>query len=559
MFVSIATADQPGGELAGELLRASGSQSFTPPPSPPAINLAELSEADAARFLTQATFGARWTDVGELRAKGITAWLDEQFSRPASLHRAGTMADYALSPPKDTSQPDGKAVKPNGSNRQAAWFKIVVDGEDQLRQRVAFALSEIFVVSDVETLLNQWQEATAAYYDVLVQNAFGDFRTLLKAVTLNPMMGTYLSHLRNAKTDPKTGAMPDENFAREIMQLFSIGLVELQPDGTLRLDTNGQPIATYDQTVITEMARVFTGWGYFSSARNAGFRTASANRFEPMMLYPDFHDNGQKRIVTGRILPANQGGERDLEDTLDVLVNHPNTGPFIARRLIQRLVTSNPSPGYVYRVAQTFANNGQGRRGDLGAVVRAILLDPEARSPELLKHPSYGKLKEPLLRLTQLMRAGQAYSNAGRYWNPDPQELLGQAVLRSPTVFNFFEPDYVQPGRLAQAGLYSPEFQIHNDSTAISVPNAFYGYVFVPKPERISVRLQLTDFVPLADQPETLVDRAGLLLASGQLRSTTRARILEALRALPAGTSAVDRARTAVYLVMISPEAAVQR
>ena len=256
-------------------------------------------------------------------------------------------------------------------------------------------------------------------------------------------MGIYLSHLRNARADPVAGSLPDENYAREIMQLFTIGLHELQPDGTLRLDPRGLPVPTYNNDTIAEMARVFTGWSFASATPdNANnFRRGGANYIAPMSLFPAFNDLGAKTIVGGVTLPAGQGGRAHLEATLDALFNHPNTGPFVARRLIQRLVTSNPSPAYVYRVAQKFADNGVGRRGDLGAVVRAVLTDPEARSATVAATPAFGKLREPILRLSALFRSFPLTPNATttRWFVPNLDRDVGQAPLSASSVFNFFD------------------------------------------------------------------------------------------------------------------------
>ena len=354
----------------------------------------------------------------------------------------------------------------------------MVTAPDQLRQRVAFALSEIFVVSDVASSLAQQPEALANYYDTLANDAFGNFRQLLQDATLSPVMGNYLNMLRNAAAIPSKGTSADENYAREIMQLFTIGLNMLNPDGTLQLDTSGQPIPTYNNTTIVQTANVFTGWSYHSTLATPSFTGGAADWYNPMQLYTTFHDNTAKTIVsttaTGApvVIPANQGGAADLKMELDALFNHQNTGPFFCRQLIQRLVTSNPSPGYVYRVAQVFANDGTGTRGNLAAVVKAILLDYEARSSAVVNDASFGKLKEPHQRQTALYRAFNANSQEGRFAIFSADQTLGQAALRSPTVFNFFLPAFVPPGMLAAAGLDGPEFQITTASTAIVVPNA---------------------------------------------------------------------------------------
>ena len=556
IFVSIDSADFPGGEIQGACIRSGGSQQFSAPPAPPGLSLANPTSADAARFVVQATFGARLGDLAPLQQRGFDGWITDQIAKPASSHRTMTLADFNAN---NAGGQGGTSTTPNtqpgGIHRQAAWWRIAVSGEDQLRQRVAFALSELFVVSDGNDTINGTQEGLANYNDLLARDAFGNYRTLLEDVTLSPIMGVYLSHLRNAKADPKTGAQPDENYAREVMQLFTVGLNLLQPDGTLKLDAQGLPIPTYDQHTVTEMAKVFTGWG-FPSASLTAFRSAPADYLKPMQLYPAYHDDTAKSLVNGVQLPAGQGGVQDLKDALDALFNHPNCGPFVGRQLIQRLVTSNPSPAYVYRVAQVFANNGQGVRGDLSAVIRAILLDFEARSPVVAANAGFGKLKEPLLRTTAVMRAAAATDSDGRFDIGYPEGSLLQAALRSPSVFNFFEPGYVQPGALAAAGLFAPEFQILTGTSAISVPNTVYSLIF----SNVSgVTLGLTDQLALAQQPVPLVDRLNLLLCGGQMTDVARNRIVAAQQALPATTTDADRVRNALYLVTTTQAAAVQK
>lgn len=570
--ISIDTAKYPAGELGGTFVRNSAG-AFTVPNAPPTGDLKTVTAKDAARFLTQASFGATTPEVTDLVKKGYTAWLDDQLTLPATPHRAYTMGDFAAANLGGQGAPvNGVYPYPGGIHRQAAWWKIVLTAPDQLRQRVAFALSEIFVVSDQDANLNTWQEGMANYYDVLVANAFGNFRKLLEDVTLHPVMGVYLSALRNGRGGVDSNGFAitsaNENYAREIMQLFTIGLNELNPDGTLKLDATGQLIPTYDQTTINETAKVFTGWAFNSTDGNRQFRTTGGSEPRdwtiPMLLYPDFHDDSAKTIVGGKVLPPGQGGAKDLKDTLDTLCNHPNTGPFIARQMIQRLVTSNPSPGYVYRVAQVFANNGSGVRGDLGAVVRAILLDYEARSLTVATAPGQGKLKEPLLRATAFMRSFGARSDSGRY-NIDAYPALAQAALRAPTVFNFFEPGFIGPGALAKSGLTAPEFQIVTDTTAITSINFYNTYInnirpAIPSPDNSEViYLQLENILPLAKSPQALVDQLNLLLGASALTKSTTDIIVAALTALPSATDDLERVRTAIYLVVNAPEGATQK
>jgi uncharacterized protein (DUF1800 family) len=571
--ISIDSASNPTGEIAGSFVRNSGTSVFNSPPAPPAVDLARITAQDAARFLTQATFGPKNDEIYALTNKGYTAWLNEQMALPASLHLAEANADLALNNAGGAGG-NANAVPPvlntriGGVHRQNAWWKLAVNAPDQLRQRVAFALSQILVTSDTNSTINAWQDGHAQYYDLLVRGAFGNFRQLLENVTLSPNMGIYLSSLRNAKATFNNQGVQltqaDENYAREVMQLFTIGRNELQPDGTLKLDVNGQPIPTYTQDMIVQTAKVFTGWGFFQSVATPNFRgtgPGSESYLNPMVLFPTFHDDTAKTIVTGKVLPANQGGVKDLKDTLDTLFNHPNTPPFISRQLIQRLVTSNPSPGYVFRVASAFANNGAGVRGDLGAVVRAILTDYEARSPAFLNSVGFGKSKEPLLRATALLRAFNGASDGGRYLgaysNPEGSGLA-QTAQRAPTVFNFFEPDYVHPGVLAAAGLFAPEFQIFTDTTAITIPNYLYNMLYATR-NATNVGLTLTDLLPLARSPQQLVDYANLVLAGGTMARSDTELIVSALTRMPASTSDLERVRSALYLVVTSPEGSIQK
>jgi uncharacterized protein (DUF1800 family) len=535
----------------------------------------------------------------------VNAWLDAQMALPFSSHRT-TIVDDRRTFGGSGSFTNWNAIHP--PNRQSAWWKLALTAPDQLRQRVAFALSQILVVSDVALGDDSRAEPLAAYYDILGQEAFGNFRTLLERVTLNPMMAEYLSSLRNAKaTFDASGAAlttPDENYAREVMQLFSIGLVRLQPDGTLLLGDDGLPIPTYNQTTITELAKVFTGWAYPSSNANA-FRTAGANYYNALQLFPAFHDDGPKNLapVLATPIPASQGGAKDLQLALDALFQHPNTAPFISKLLIQRLVTSNPSPAYVYRVAQRFIDDGAGVRGNLGAVVRAILTDHEARSAEVAATPSFGKLKEPILRLSGILRGLKASTSSGRYVGfrvtvdgqpitsatPRPataaqinmapsaysgtrldgvQGSIAQAALRSPTVFNFYHSDYVLPGPLAAAGLVVPEFEITDDNFAISVPNFLRTFVNATLPTTngaptpaapYTLTPDLTHELTLVNDSAALVAHFNLVFAAGSLSADAQARIRSALTALPASTAALDRVRTALLLTLTTPAAAIQK
>ncbi|MSU67583.1 MAG: hypothetical protein CK538_10535 [Opitutia bacterium] len=572
IFVGLDTGNFPTGELRGAFLTAVGSQVFTAPAAAPAVALTSTTATDAARLLTQATYGPKKSEIDALTGGSLDAWITTQLATATPLtHRAAGLAEWAATKADDQALGgDPNDVDYNFSHRRRGWFPVALAGPDQLRQRVAFALSQILVISDT-TLARSLNEGISLYWDQLAAGAFGNYRILLEQATLSPVMGTYLSHLRNAKADPVAGTNPDENYARELMQLFTIGLVQLHPDGTLKLDAQGLPIPTYNQTTITETAKILTGFGFFNTnPTTANFRTTRGDFINPMTLYLGFHESAQKIIVSstspsGTSIPANLGGTEDLKRLLDTLFNHTNTPPFVCRQLIQRLVTDNPSPAYVYRVSQKFVDNGSGVRGDLGSVVRAILTDYEARSPVAAAVPGYGKLKEPLLRFTGLLRSFNAASPNGRNSLDNLTGTTFQAAQQAPSVFNFFEPGYVYPGALAAAGLVAPEFQITDATSAITVPNLLYTYTVIPvaatNPNfNTTYALDLTaETTALATSVSALLDRLSQIMCANQMSAATKTRLTTALNALPATTTSLDKVRNAVYLVATSPDGAIQK
>jgi uncharacterized protein (DUF1800 family) len=398
------------------------------------------------------------------------------------------------------------------------------------------------------------------YYDHLLRHAFGNFRDLIEDVTLSPIMANYLSMLRNQPPDPARGIYPDENYAREVMQLFTVGLNKLHPDGTLVLDNNGLPIATYSQQAIVGLAHAFTGWSFHHEPGEENFRWGPSDYSNPLMNYDDYHYKGEKRLLESMILDANGTGPGDMTAILDMLFEHDNVGPFISHQLIQRLVTSNPSPGYVYRVAQKFNDNGSGVRGDLKEVVRAILTDYEARSPEATTAQGYGKIREPLLRMTHLWRAFNASAPNGKFSYHRPEGNLRQAALRAPTVFNFFEPGFVHPGILAQAGLVAPEFQITNENNATFLTNEFRRAVFngISYDDR-RITLNLTGAETLINQNiGSFVDWLDLVFLNSTLDPAMRNEIIYAVEDLDF-PSEFEGSRTAINLIMGSPQYATQK
>lgn len=488
-------------------------------------------------------------DVQAVSSQGYGAWIDAQFRVPRPT------THWAF-PRRTLEQLFGTI--------ESFWTQGV-RGPDQLRQRVTFALYEIFVVSGtgVDNALAFLADPLAGYLDVLANNAFGNYRTLLEAVTRSPAMGWYLSHMSNDKEDPATGRIPDQNYAREVMQLFSIGLWQLNPDGSRRADSSGQPIPTYGQAEVTGMSRVFTGMSWATSWKG------QYDWQRPMVVYQSNASTSEKTIVNGVVIPANTSGNDSVRIALDTLFNHPNTGPFFSEQMIKRLVTSNPSRAYVGRVAAAFANNGAGVRGDLQAVIKAVLLDPEARDPAKTSDPNWGKLREPILRVSAWLRAFNATNSLGKLslWGyTDPFNGI-QPVLKPPSVFNYFRPDYAPPGAIRTAGLVAPEFQITHESSTTAYANFVGSLVSTGfdttyyHPENTPVRSSYTEELALASQPDALLDRLNLILMGGQLSSSTRALIKSAIEAIATTSSnaSLRRVQTAVALCMISPDFIVQK
>jgi uncharacterized protein (DUF1800 family) len=529
-----------------------------PPVSAPAPAPATTTQTDAARLLTQATYGPTMAEIQGVARIGPAAWVEQQFNT-SSMDSHWQYVMVRNGPPGCTVC-DAMWIN---AVMDSFWFQAV-RGPDQLRQRTVLALSEIFVVSDVNSSITGEKAAHASYLDMLSRNAFGNFRQLLEQVATHPAMGYYLSHFRNQREDAATGRIPDENFAREVMQLFSIGLWQLNPDGTRRLDANGNFIPTYGQDDVTGMAKVFTGWSWGGPDRSVGRWNGwnyTANWQLQMQNYPDFHSLSEKRFLGVRI-PAGTSGEASLRIALDTLFNHPNVGPFIGRQLIQRLVTSNPSPAYVARVTDAFNNNGGGVRGDMRAVLRAVLLDPEARDPAQVSQVTWGKLREPMVRFGNWMRAFEARSQAGtfRIWNlEDNVSSLGQNPLRSPSVFNWFRPDYAPPGAVMSRSMVAPEFQITHETTATGYAN--FVFQVVERGFGSGSTAILANYAPeiaLAGDPAALMNRLNVLLTAGRMSAATRQIILDAVNAVPASQPAT-RVYTAVALTMISSDFIVQK
>lgn len=507
---------------------------------------------DAARLLLQASFGPRSVaDIDELASRSAASWIDTQVALPWNTH-AGYLARLRA-----------EGVKVEEQHIFEAIWQNLMFGDARLRARVALALSEIMVVSNIAP--DQDTDALAGWMDTLYKNAFGNYRTLLRDVTLQPAMGYYLNMLGNDKEDPATGRMPSENYAREVLQLFSIGLVQLNNDGTPMRDSAGKTISTYDQNVVQGFAKVFTGWSFGGNDTtfSDGFNPPKQNWTMEMQAWPSHHSTGSKLLLNGVLLPAGQTPERDLNDALDNIAAHPNVGPFMSKRLIQFLVTSNPSPAYMTRVVAVWNDNGRGVRGDLQAVVKAILLDDEARNPAATSI-SYGKLREPMVKFVHFANAMGARSRNGRnsiWWLDSPDDYLGQSPLLAASVFNFFSPMYTRAGPIAQAGLVAPEFQNATDTQVVGSTNFFSrlirdgGFGF---DDTNRVDFDATPWLADASSTAKLIERVNLILFAGSMSANTQTILEKAINAYPT-SQRNDRIQAALNLAVIAPEFVIQR
>jgi uncharacterized protein (DUF1800 family) len=520
------------------------------------------TKPEAARFLLQAQFTATDEEILAVRTSGYDTWLTAQFNAPIDQTGAQWLAASGHTTPNDK---DNYFSPVYGD--WMAWNQLLT-GTGQVRKRLALALSEFFVVS-LSPIDGFWPPMLiAGYWDLLNAKAFDNFRNLLEDISLNPAMGFFLNTKGNLKEDVASGRQPDENYAREVMQLFTIGLYELNLDGTVKTNAQGHPIETYVQSDITNLARVFTGydWDYSKVTYQNGFETypVPSTEFTSGRMAFDAKKHSNLAVsFLGATIPANTPGADALRIALDTLFNHANTGPFFARQMIQRLVTSNPSPAYVQRVATKFNNNGSNVRGDLKAVWRAILTDTEART--LINNTIAGKLREPIVRLTQIARTFNVSSTNGKWEIYDLSNAdtgLGQAPLRSPSVFNFFRPGYVPPNTaLATQALLAPEFQLHNETSTAGYINMVSYFI---KSGYMDVKLNLSNIEALATDAKALVEWLNLHLTANQLSTATTDLIQQALEANPvtsaSSTSAkYDRLYAAILLVAACPEYLIQK
>ncbi len=555
------------GRIGGGLPDDAGARPTPVPATPPVVVPPTVNPytgaqpvADTVRFLEQTTFGATPELIARVSANGFRAYLDEQFNVASS--------DYPALEPRPLNSADyctTAAAIPN-CNRdnytmfpmQVRFFQNALSGEDQLRQRVAFALSQIFVVSGVDI---QQPSSMSPFARVLLRNSFGNFRTLMEDVTLNPAMGRYLDMVNNDKPNPARGIEPNENYARELLQLFTIGLYQLNLDGTLKLDASGKAIPTYDQETVEGFANVFTGWTFPTKPGATPVTRNPQYYLEPMIPVASNHSTNAKELLDGLVIPATAASasnpNADLRIALDNIFNHPNVAPFTANHLIQKLVTSNPTPAYVARVASAFNDNGAGVRGDMKSVITAILFDPEARG-EIKNAPDYGKLREPTLFVTGILRLFNATSDG--IGLVDQTGGMGQRVFQSPSVFNFFSPFYKIPG----TDLTAPEFGIHNTNTTLYRANFIHTMTYDrirPSTVDAGATGTIINFAPwesLAANPVNLVNELDRTMLHSSMTPAMRDLITRTVADMTT-TTASARAKTAIYLVAASPHYAIQR
>lgn len=533
---------------------------------------------DASRFLTQATMGPSLEmSLALEESQDYNGWIDAQFV--TSYDSITPLWDSIYYAVLDMRIAGGEAEEdlPNQNHRffTYAWTQANMTTDALLRHKVAHALSQQFVISfDSKLSGSNRVVGISNFYDMLLYHSFGNYRDLIEDVTFHPSMGYYLTHMNNSRSFPEDNIFPDENYAREIMQLFSIGLFMLNPDGTHQLDADGNSIPTYNNDDINELAKVFTGLGpgavaphiTFTNVPYFGLSFTATSLTDPMIMYDFFHEIGEKTLPDGTVLSDTLTPLEDIDAVHDWLFNHQNTGPFFCRRLIQRLVSSNPSPEYIGRISAIFGDNGNGVRGDLKAVIKAILLDEEARSAEHQLSISSGRLKEPMMRAIGAARALPTDKLFDRYWDNGVRWLkfLRQRPMTAPTVFNFYLPDFVPVGDISAENLVGPEYQLHFTSSAIDYVNQAYNWGWSGNLQQSSensfgdenVKVLFEELTPLSDSPDLLINHIDKLLTHGTMSDYTRGVIREAIKGININ-SKITRVRLALYLTLMSAEYAV--
>jgi uncharacterized protein (DUF1800 family) len=521
------------------------------------------------RLMRQATLGVNFNDMKEFVKMTPEKWIDEQMKMTSPnmldkmLKDRILWRDYVKSLGYDFKD-DTVTVKSEDFN--IAWWDHNLNNKDYFKQRMAYVLSQIFVISSRSDVISEHAHGQASYYDLLVKHSLGNFKNLLMDITLHPSMGIYLSHFNNSKTIPERNIHPDENYAREVMQLFSIGLHQMNIDGSLKRDSLGNLIPTYTQKDIKELAKVFTGLsagraGQFSKPDrpvNFGFDRYSTDFSVPMAMFEEWHEFGGKSFLN-LYIPSGQKGMKDIEMAIDYIFKHPNVGPFIGKQLIQKMVTSNPSPSYIKKVAETFNDNGRGVRGAMAAVFKAILLHPEARSCESMLSPTQGKLQEPLVRLFERIRNYKVIPDANNkiftdggsaFWNYD------QNIMSAPSVFNFYQSGYSPLGSLRSNNLLGPEFQMHNSSSSLrwanSVMNSDWqvGYIWRTQREGF-YELDISDLNTYANDSEALLNQLDKRFTRGQLTSRTR-KLMK--YNIDRNLRTRERVQSAIGILLLSPE-----
>ncbi|MBC7392312.1 MAG: DUF1800 domain-containing protein [Variovorax sp.] len=542
-----ASLEACGGGGGSDSPAPSPASTLAPPPVAP-------TAVEASRFLAQASLGASRAQIASVQTLGYSGWIDAQFALPASTTRWDFLVAAGLT---DVANKNSEA-----GFDSAAWAKLL-GAPDTLRQRITLAYSEIFVAAIDGLVGGGWRQFSAAtYLDLLEANAFGNHRTLLQQISLSAPMGQFLTFRGSAKGNTTTGALPDENYARELMQLFTLGLVQLNLDGTPTL-TNGSTTYTYGLADVTGLARVFTGWDFDLGGQSAATATATPDFIrKPMVQVTSRYETGAKTFL-GTTIAAGVDAPSALTQALDAIFAHVNVAPFFSRQLIQRLVTSNPSAAYVARVATVFNNNGSGAKGDLKAVIKAVLLDDEARSASAAAASSFGKLREPIVRFTGWARAygAASASNAWAIGNTsNPATRLAQSPLRSPSVFNFFRPGYVPPNTGFDAtAMVAPEFQIANESSVVGYLNFLQRAV---SGQGVGdVLADYTTLLAIADDAGALFAEINLVLASGRLSANTLTPLVTAVASMASGTDAARKNRiyAALVLVLAAPEFLIQK
>jgi uncharacterized protein (DUF1800 family) len=552
---------------------APGGSSTTPttttPPAPPPVSKAFSTEETTSQFLNKATFGASFSDVNSLADTEVSTWLLSEFNKQPTEYLQPILDEIAALPEDDDLH----------SRRVPDLFlEAAIAGDDQLRQRMVFALSEIIVVSRDGSLDNN-PDTMAHYVDILSKNAFGNYRDLLEEITYSPAMSTYLTYLRNRKGDENKGRVPDENYARELMQLFTIGLVELNLDGSMKLDSQGQAIETYDNDDITGLARVFTGL----STKGSDFWDLKADptgQYNRLEVFDRYHSELEKSFL-GTTIPADTPGPESIATALDTIFNHPNVAPFLSRQLIQRFITSHPKPAYIGRVSAAFEAGlftlpdgrtvGDGRRGDLQATLAAVLLDDEALQDRSLAPSDFGKVREPILRFVHWARAfGETTPDVGDEKIFKYGASIGQHPFSAHHVFNFFRPGYVAPGTATgEAGLTAPELQIINEASSIGYINFINEFIYdfsdtYSNDPDGGVNADYTSLLAIADDAQALVDRLDLVLTGNSLSAESKSRMVELMNEIPISTDAADedklsRVLIATSMTMTDPSYIVQR